>query len=198
MGAVAASVVLCMSLGGCASHANGSYAHYSKERDPRTQPYRIGPSDRLQVHVWRDEELTTEVFVRPDGTITLPLVGSLHAAGRTTDELKEEIKNRADRYVKNPVVTVAVTAVNSYRFTVVGNVETPGVFNSSQYVTLSEAVALAGGPNRYAETDDIVLIRRDKAKSKPRRIPVDYEGILDGDHPEQDLIILPGDTVFVP
>jgi polysaccharide export outer membrane protein len=193
--AIAVLVVSALSLS-CRSWANG-YNHYAKEPDPRTQEYVIGVADHLTINVWRDGELSTEAQVRPDGTITMPLIGDLVAAGRTPTQLKREIKSRLETYVKNSIVTVAVMEVNSYRFTVTGEVGAPGVFATKSFVTVSEAIAQAGGPTRYADDDDVILIRKDP-NGKIRRIPIDYEGIVDGDATQQDIVVLSGDTLFVP
>jgi polysaccharide export outer membrane protein len=127
----------------------------------------------------------------------MPLVGDLQAVGKTTFQLKDEIKRRIAAYVKDAVVTVAVKEVNSYRFTVTGNVENAGMFSSRYYVTVSEAIALAGGPNRYASSDEVVVVRVASA-GRARRIPVDYDAIVAGEHPEQDIVVLSGDSVHVP
>src|SRR5579863_2343214 len=91
-------------------------------KDPRAHPYVIGPSDVVRVTVWKDPNLSTDAAVRPDGTITLPLVGEVVAAGRTAAELQASIGVRLSAFAKDAVVTVAVIDVNSYRFTVAGNV----------------------------------------------------------------------------
>jgi polysaccharide export outer membrane protein len=150
----------------------------------------------VQISVWRDESLSTEAVVRPDGTITMPVVGELRAAGRTASQLQQDAAQRLATIVKDAVVTVAVTEINSYRFTVAGNVERPGLFASRYYVTVSEALALAGGPNRYASTDEIVIVRT--MSGSEQRIPIDYDAILSGKNPEQDIAILAGDAVRVP
>jgi polysaccharide export outer membrane protein len=123
---------------------------YIQAHDPRRHPYVIGVSDVIAIDVWKNPNLSTEAPVRPDGTITMPLLGDLRAAGKTTVALKNEISRWISGYVKNTVVTVAVREVNSYRFSVTGNVENSGVFSERSYVTVSQAIALAGGPNRYA------------------------------------------------
>lgn len=181
---------------GCA-HTQRPY-NYSSEPDPRTQEYVLGPSDVLRITVWRNPDLSGEAVVRPDGTITVPLVGDVHAAGRTPGEVRAELTQRLATFIKDDsaVVTVAVTAINSYRFTVSGNVEHPGTFNANHYVTISEAMALAGGPNRFSEPEDTVIIRTDS--HGVRRVPIDYTGVLAGTHPEQNVPLLPGDVVYVP
>jgi polysaccharide export outer membrane protein len=171
--------------------ANALYADAARN-DPRTHPYQIGVSDVVRVTVWKDPNLSTDAAVRPDGNITLPLVGEVLAAGRTVADLQGDIGEHLSAFAKDAVVTVAVVEVNSYRLTVAGNVERPGMFTSRYYVTVSEAIALAGGPNRYASTGKVVVVRGTK------RIPIDYDAILSGKSPEQDIVVLAGDAVRVP
>jgi polysaccharide biosynthesis/export protein len=177
--------------------ARGPAAAYADGRDdPRAQPYVIGPSDLLRITVWKNPELSTEALVRPDGTITLPVIGELRAAGRNAAELQQEATQRAAQLVNDAVVTVSVIEVNSYRFTVAGNVENPGLFSSRYYVTVSDAIALAGGPNRYASTSDVVIVRN--GPRGRQRLRVDYDAILAGKNPEQDVVLRAGDAVRVP
>lgn len=191
-----ALIVLLLPAGCAASGAVSGY-NYAHENDPRQYPYVIGVADNLTITVWKQPDLSSKVTVRPDGTITMPLIGDIQAAGHTADELKGTVLERLGRYVKDPVVTVAVTDVNSYHFTVEGSVTHPGVFTSKYYVTFSQAVALAGGPDRFADPDEAVIVRRD-AVGKARRIPINYEKILSGERPDEDLVVLSGDTVIVP
>jgi polysaccharide export outer membrane protein len=182
---------------GCTHHAKPY--NYSIEPDPRKAEFVLGPSDVLHVNVWKNPDLSGDTVVRPDGTITLPLVGDIQAAGRTTAEVRKEITQRLGTFIKDDsaVVTIALTAINSYRFTVSGNIERPGTFAASHYVTVSEAMALAGGPNRYADPEDTVVIRTD-GQHGTRRIPIDYPGLLAGRRPEQNIALLPGDVIYVP
>ena len=171
---------------------------YSKEPDPRKSEFVLGVNDALKITVWKNPELSGEARIRPDGTITMPLIGDIHAAGRTPSSLKSEITKRLQSYVRDEsaIVSVAVTEVNSYRFTVAGNVEHPGMFTSRYYVTVSEALALAGGPNRYASTSDVVLVR--SVNGRPQRVAINYDKILSGDRPDEDVVVLPGDAIQVP
>jgi polysaccharide export outer membrane protein len=172
---------------------------YAREPDPRKDEFRLGPSDVLHVVVWHNPDLSGDAIVRPDGTISLPLIGDLRAAGRTTAELRKEIGDRLKAFIKDEsaTVTVGVSQINSYRFVVSGNVEHGGAFSANHFVTVSEAIAMTGGPNRFASPIETVIIRTD-ASGKTRRIPIDYPSILDGKHPEHDLPLLPGDMVYVP
>lgn len=172
--------------------------NYAAEPDPRKQEYVIGASDVLRISVWRNPDLSGEAIVRPDGTITLPLVGDLRAAGRTPGQIRAEITQRLGAFIKDEsaIVTVAVATINSYRFTVSGNVEHPGTFVSTHVVTVTEAVALAGGANRFADAEASIIIRSDDKGT--RRIPVDYPGILSGVRVQQDLPLIAGDTLYIP
>ena len=171
---------------------------YSKEPDPRQAEFVVGPSDVLRISVWKTPDLSVDVTVRPDGTITLPLIGDVTAAGRTPSQLRGEIKRKLTTFLRddNPTVEVIVETVNSYRFAVVGNVEHSGLFNAKHYVTVTEAIALAGGPNRYAELDKVRILRQTGTSS--RSIPVNLKEIYAGRHPEMDVVIVREDRVFVP
>jgi polysaccharide export outer membrane protein len=190
------SLFVAMFVGACA-HKQPKY-NYAAEPDPRKQEYVIGASDVLRISVWRNPDLSGEAIVRPDGTITLPLVGDLRAAGRTPGQIRAEITQRLGAFIKDEsaIVTVAVATINSYRFTVSGNVEHPGTYASTHIVTVTEAVALAGGANRFAEAEASIIIRSDEKGT--RRIPVDYPGILSGVRAQQDLPLIAGDTLYVP
>jgi polysaccharide export outer membrane protein len=168
------------------------------EPDPRASEYTIGASDELDIQVWKNAGLNTKITVRPDGFITMPLIGDQQAAGLTPSELREEVARRLSAYLRDgdATVTVAVVGVNSYHVTVAGNVATPGRYASAMYLTVSDAIALAGGPTRFADAEDTVVLRR--KGGKVRRIPVDYEGIIQGEREGENLVLVPGDVVFVP
>jgi polysaccharide export outer membrane protein len=173
---------------------------YSKEPNPRRSEFVIGISDELLITVWKKPELTTTSTVRPDGTITMPLIGDVSASGKTPSQLKQEIQRRVAEYIRlddSTTISIAITGVNSYRFTVSGEVGQPGIHTSKVYVTVAEAIALAGGFTRFAKRDDIVLMRRNQA-GVIRRIPIVYSLIAEGTYPEMNLVILSGDSIFVP
>ena len=190
---------LVLLLAGCASTAPQRGFDYSKEPDPRGAEYVIGVADSLSITVWKTPEFSRDVVVRPDGTITLPLLGDIHADGKTPSQLRAEIATQLAKFVRDEgaVVTVAVNAVNSYSFTVSGNVERPGVFSAPRYVTVLDAIQLAGGPSRFASPEGTQLVRRDKA-GKVRVIPINYPKVLEGAEPQANLVLLAGDQIQVP
>jgi polysaccharide export outer membrane protein len=189
-----APLLLVLLVFGCGAERGQARALYADaaRNDPRGRPYVIGVSDVVRVTVWKDPNLSSDAAVRPDGTITLPLVGEVVAAGRTAAELHGTVEERLSAFAKDAVVTVAVVEVNSYRFTAEGNVEHPGMFTPKYYVTVTEAIALAGGPNRYASTSDVVIVRG------THRIPIDYDAIVSGKSLEQNVVVLAGDAIRVP
>lgn len=194
---IASAVAGLVALGACG--ASLPDYDYSKEPNPRRSEFVIGISDDLMITVWKNQQLTTAATVRPDGTITMPLVGDITAAGKTPSQLRQEIQSRLAEYIKleGSEITIAVTGVNSYRFTVSGEVGQPGIYTAKVYVTVAEAIALAGGFTRFADRDDIVLMRRD-AKGNIRKIPIVYSLIASGEAPQMNLVILSGDSLFVP
>lgn len=171
---------------------------YSKEPDPRQREYAIGPLDQLSIVVWKNRDLSADVTVRPDGIITLPLIGDVQAKGRSPSELKAELTRRYGEFVRaeDAVVTVTVTNVQSYHFTVTGAVEHAGVLSSRYYVTVVEALSMAGGPSRFA--GNVLWIIRHDGDGKTHRIPFDIPRLLSGLHPEENLVVLPGDILQVP
>jgi polysaccharide export outer membrane protein len=172
---------------------------YASEPDPRRSEFVVGVGDELSINVWKNDALSTEAIVRPDGTITMPLVGDLVARGKTPSQLRSEIAKRVAEYVKldGSEITVAVTQVNSYQFTISGQVARPGMISAKQYLTVAEAIAQAGGFTRFADRDKIVITRR-AADGSIHRIPIVYKFIEDGSHPEMNLVLLAGDSLHVP
>jgi polysaccharide export outer membrane protein len=173
---------------------------YASEPDPRNTEYVLGIGDQFMITVWENAGLTTEATIRPDGTITMPLVGDLKASGVTPSALKQTIQARLGDFVKveNAEITVAVSGFNSYRFTVAGEVVHAGVFTEGFYVTVAEAVALAGGFTRFAKRNHMVLLRRDPKTGETRRIPLAYSLLASGKRPDMNIVLLAGDSLYVP
>jgi polysaccharide export outer membrane protein len=166
--------------------------------------YRINPGDELEINVWREDQLQRTVKVLPDGSISFPLVGSIQGAGRTTKEIEQFISaGLAGKYVDGnvPDVTVAVRNPAGLQFSVIGKVKSAGTFTPGRYVTLLEALTLAGGTDEFASLDSIVIIR--KAESGLVTIPARLSGILRSKSISAEAVraipmIESGDTVIVP
>jgi polysaccharide export outer membrane protein len=195
----AALLVALVALAGCPTQLP-TY-DYSQEPDPSKSEYVLGIGDKLNINVWHNADLSGEVIVRPDGTITMPLIGDVRAAGETPSSLKAAIGSRLSQYLKDnsaSELTVAVRQANSYRITVAGEVNHPGVFNSDHYISVSEAIAQAGGFTRFAKRNSMTLQRRDAKTGHIRAIPLAYDFLVDGSHPEMNLTMIAGDSLYVP
>jgi polysaccharide export outer membrane protein len=160
--------------------------------------YLIGPEDVLDIAVWKNPDLSLEVTVRPDGKISMPLVGDIHAGGRTPDELREVIVAKLKEYQETVVASVIVKQVNSYRIFILGEVVNPGSYLIKRRTTVLQAIALAGGFNKYASKNKMVVIR-DKKGETEEKIPVRFDHIVDPKaRLDTNLTLKPGDTIFVP
>lgn len=168
----------------------------SQPAAPEESPYYIAPGDVLRVAVWKEPELTTEVFVRLDGRITVPLVGDVKAAGRTTEELTNEIRTRLRAFLEVPQVTITVSQAVSTRFYVIGQVTTSGAFALNSRITVAQALALAGGFREFAKRDRIVLLRENRGERKA--IPFNFRDLEVGINLDQNIVLESGDTIIVP
>lgn len=173
---------------------------YSKEPDPRTQEYVLDVPDQIRVTIWGQERLNTTATIRPDGTFTMPLVGDVPAAGKTPSQLKASLMGRLSQFIKlsdSSALTVEVVSTGSYRVTITGSVTSPGVLTPNHYLTVSEAITLAGGPNRFADPDSVEVVRT-RSDGKVVRIPIRYDLLERGEALEQDIVLLRGDIVYMP
>lgn len=173
---------------------------YGKEPDPRELELTVGVGDVLEIKVWDQKDLNTEATIRPDGTITMPLVGDIKAAGETPTALREKLKASLANFVKlggGNEITVAVKAWKSYRFTLQGEISKPGIYTSDEWLTVADALALGGGPTRFADRGGIVLMRR-SAKGKMKQIPLHFDLLASGKRADMNIYVLPGDVIYIP
>ena len=158
--------------------------------------YIIGPEDVLEISVWRNPDLSREVMVRPDGRISLPLIGDVTAVGLTTSELRDRITEKLTAYKENPTVAIVVKAVNSYYFYTQGAVGNTGKIPLLSRTTLIQAITLAGGLAPDAVRSRITIFRLGRDGGAPQKIVVSYdEIILRGG---ENIELKPGDTLVVP
>jgi polysaccharide export outer membrane protein len=165
---------------------------------PQGSAYVIGKEDVLQVDVYGEAELSgANLPVRPDGMISLPLIGDVRAAGRTPEELSQVLILRYADHVRSPVVTVMVTQINSFKVYLMGRVGKAGEIILGRETRLLQVLALAGGFADFANTKRILIIREDDSGGQ-QRIEVNYEKIISGESMEMNLKLKPGDTIVVP
>jgi polysaccharide export outer membrane protein len=158
--------------------------------------YRVQPGDILTISVWKEQDLQSEILVRPDGGLSFPLAGDVPADGKTTQELTQAIVERLRKFIPDPVVTVAVKQIGGNRVYVLGKVNRPGEFSFSKPVDVMQALALAGGATPFAEVNDIRILRREGGEL--RSLSFRYGEVERGKDLKQNVVLLSGDTVVVP
>ena len=158
--------------------------------------YQIGPEDILDISVWREKDLQREVLVRPDGWLTFPLVGNVEAAGKTAQQLENEIRQRLRKFIPEPVVTVTVKKIQGLKVFVMGRVGKPGEYMVGRYVDVLQALTLAGGLTPFAKEDKIKVLRKQGGKEVV--IPFDYSEVKKGQRLEQNITLRSGDVIVVP
>lgn len=159
--------------------------------------YLLGPEDILKVTVWKDEQLTQELVVRPDGMISFPLIGEVQTSGRTVEDVRSEIALRLTKYLPTPNVTVMVLKVQSYRIYVLGRVNRPGEYQAGHHTDVLQALSMAGGLTPYAAENDIKIIRRNPGSTEVV-FPFRYGDARKGKDLEQNIVLQRGDVVMVP
>ncbi len=158
--------------------------------------YIVGPEDLLEISVWRNPDLSREVIVRPDGRLSLPLIGDVTAVGLTTSELRDRITEKLKAYKENPTVAIVVKAVNSYYFYTQGAVMLTGKVPLLSRTTLIQAITLAGGLAPDAVRSRITIFRLGQDGEAPKKLVVSYDDIiLRG---AENVVLKPGDTLVVP
>lgn len=182
--------------------ASASVTDSSGERAPVAAPakvspdYVIGPDDVLDVSVWKEQDLTRSLQVRPDGRISMPLLNDVQAAGYTPSQLAQNISDKLKKYLTAPQVTVIVTQINSQRVYVTGEVTRPGAYPLLPGMTILQAITSAGGLTQFANSKKIFLMRNENHIQT--KYPFSYKEVLDGRKAEQNLPVKAGDTIVVP
>lgn len=179
------------------AHTEESVQQAARSGTPADDSYVIGEDDVLGINVWNEPDLKQSVPVRPDGKISLPLVGDVQAAGRTPSQLQDEISAKLTAYITHPNVSVVVQQIKSKKFNVLGRVMKPGAYTLSASTTVLDAIALAGGFQDFAKQKDIYVLRAD-SKGGEARIPFNYKDVIKGKHREQNIAVEPNDTIVVP
>jgi len=157
--------------------------------------YVIGADDTLRISVWKEPDLSEILPVRPDGKISMPLLNDIPAAGLTPLQLKDSITEKLKKFIADPRVTVVVTAMNSQRVFVSGEVLHSGPIALLPHMTVLQALSQAGF-NQFANLKGIYLLRTENGKQE--KIPFNYREVIKGNRPEQNIMLKPGDTVVVP
>jgi polysaccharide export outer membrane protein len=161
-----------------------------------TTSFSLGPGDVLQISVWKDEALTKEVLISPDGYFSFPLAGQIKAAGKTIQEVQTHLQEILKEYVPDSPVSVALAQLNSSKVYVVGKVNRPGMYLMQGKMYVMQALATSGGFTRFADKDEIVILRNRHGKHEV--IPFNYSEVAQGENLDTNIVLRPGDTIVVP
>lgn len=160
------------------------------------EDYRLHPGDTVTVSVWKEEGLSEEITIRPDGKFSFPLAGELIASGRSVNEIKSEVEAKLKVYIPEPVVSVSVKAFGGNRIFVVGQVRKPGFFVMNPQLDVLQALAMAEGGTPFAKLDDIIIIRN--SSGQQQIFGFRYSQVTEGRNLSQNIKLESGDVVVVP
>lgn len=158
--------------------------------------YKIGPGDVLEISVWRDDSLTRDITVPPDGIIAFPLIGEVPVKLLTVTQLRERITKRLAEFIPDATVTVILKQINSLRAYVIGKVRKPGQFAIAMDTTVMQLLSMAEGLNPYANESSIYILRQENGVTV--KIPFDYKRMVKGEKLEQNILLNRGDVIVVP
>lgn len=198
-----AMLLMALLIGQLEAHAQGTGKVASQEQAFEkmslivTQDYILGPEDVLDVSVWRNVDLSKVVTVRPDGRISLPLIGDVSAVGKTTVQLADDISSKLREYKENPQVSILVKEVNSYAIYVLGEVSKPGKYPLKSKTTLLQGITIASGFTPTAARNKIVVFRFGK-DGEQIKVRASYDDIVLRDGTKQNIELKPGDQIVVP
>ena len=192
-------VLSCLSmLAGCARPSQ----EIIEEASNSSKDFLLGPEDVLDIVVWKNEDLSQKgAVIRPDGKVSMPLIGEVQASGRTANQLASQISARLKEFKDNPVVTVGVKEVNSYYVYVLGEVSKPGKYQLKSHATVLQAVAIASGFTNYASRNKMKVIRHvqgENGTTREIRIPARYDDLVSGTGEIGNFVLKTGDVVVVP
>ena len=176
------------------SHITPASKNLSEEKTE--SPYIIGPMDVLDIQVWKEPDFSSQALVRPDGKITLPLIGDIQASEINTIDLKDLIEKKLADFVENPEVTVIVLESRSKKFYIIGKVRQAGTYPLNPGITVLQALSLAGGLGEWADKDSIRIIR--KSGESEKIFSFDYNKVISGKKLGQNILLEPNDTIIVP
>jgi polysaccharide export outer membrane protein len=174
----------------------GSEAATSPRSSVSDAEYKIGAQDVLRIDVWKEDQLTRTVPVRPDGQVTLPLLNDVQAAGLTPMDLASVISERLKKFINNPQVTVTITEINSRRIYVTGEVSRPGAFPLLPNMTVLQALSSSGGFTQFARSKNVYVLR--VMAGRQVKLPFNYNDVVKGKKSEQNVLLEPGDVIVVP
>lgn len=191
------SLAILLVFGAASARAQKARPTNAVATTPAASPdYIIGPDDVLSIVFWRDKDISSEVSVRPDGRISLPLLNDVQAGGLTPLQLRDRLTKAAEEFVEDPNVTVVVRQINSRKVFVTGEVSRPGPYPITTPTTVLQMLAMAGGLREYADAKHIVIMRVENGR--PMSYAFNYKDVAKRKNLRQNIELKPGDTIIVP
>ena len=194
------SLLLTLALTACGAHSgqvqNIAEAELSARQVPTPEQFQIGPGDRIAITVWHHDDLSMDVTVAPDGTISFPLLGTVSVAGKTYTEIRDILTGSIATYYNEPQVAVNIIELQNQKVFVIGEVAQPAVLQLSSEMSILEALTRAGGINQYSRTSNVLLVRG--GIDEPRLFTVDVDRIFSKGDMDQLVFLQRGDIVVVP
>ena len=183
---------------GTRSGDKGQQQHQNQPSNllPTSPGYVIGSEDVLKISVWKETELTNTVTVRPDGKISVALLGDVQATGLTPMQLANHISDKLKQYISDPRVTVVVNTINSRKVFILGEVLHTGSYNLMPQMTVLQALSSAGGFSQWADLKGIYVLRTENGKQT--KLKFNYRQVIKGHNVNQNVALKPGDTIVVP
>jgi polysaccharide export outer membrane protein len=178
------------------AHADESGTAVAETVAPIRPAYTVNPGDVLSIMVWKEADLQRQVIVRPDGFFSFPLVGDIQAEGKSIEQIRKNVAEHLEKYIPDPVVTVAAEGLSGNAVYVIGQVQRPGVIPAAGQIDVMQALSIGGGMSVFAQLDDIKILRR--VNGKLIAIPFNYKDIEKGKRLNQNILLEPGDVVIVP
>jgi polysaccharide biosynthesis/export protein len=164
---------------------------------PSSKEYKIGINDILTINVWHEPDLSRNLVVRPDGKITLPLIGDVRAAGKTPPALEAELRSDLAQYIKDPALTVIVSEIRSRHVNIIGQVVRPGTYALTQQMGVLDIIAESGGLREFAKKNKVYVLRETSAGVR-ERLNYNYKDVVAAKHNARDILLQANDTVVVP
>jgi polysaccharide export outer membrane protein len=188
------------SLIGCASTGTKTVQAEPEESPEKIQlnisEFALGVGDSLDILVWRNDDLKISTKINPSGKFMFPLIGEVQAAGKDLSAVRDDMKARLSKYLVDPQVSISVSAIQSRRVLVMGEVNTPGAFILDRDLAILDAVAMAGGWSHDAKLSNVILLR--KVKGKVEAHSYDLSGTVDGSGVPENVLLQANDIVYVP
>ena len=178
------------------AHAEESGTAVTEAAVPTRPAYTVNPGDVLSIVVWKELDLQRQVIVRPDGFFSFPLVGDIQTEGKSIEQIRKNVADLLEKYIPDPVVTVAAESLAGNSVYVIGQVQRPGVIPAVGQIDVMQALSIGGGMSVLAQLDDIKILRR--VNGKLIAIPFNYKDIEKGKRLNQNILLEPGDVVIVP